>query len=247
MSINRLARTTSLVKVVKDSAGKIIVCAFYRNVDGSFKLQAYSHDGTVMGKNGVKAIIKSDVSPYDNWVWGEVSGSVEKYFKKFEGYPLPNSLVAEVLDKEPSKILLSEDGFHYKRKIVDNIDATEKVIYRFKDRETADRVLALSAYEMARREFNATSILSGASSLNESFIGKKLSFKGACAFVNQLSDMYDEEGLRQLPPQLSAVLDQSIDILEDNIGYAKWVQMTLNDAKYLRQHISTIELVANRL
>lgn len=245
--ISRLSRTTSLAKVVKDSNDQVISCAFYRNIDGSFKLQAYGHDGSPEGKAGVKAIIKSDVAPYTNWVWGEVSGSVEKYFKKFEGYPLPNSLVADVLDKDSSKIELSEDGFHYKRKIANNDDATEKVIYGFKDKETADKVLALSAYEMARREFNEKSILNGISSLNESFIGKKLSFKGACSFVNQLSDMYDEEGIRQLPPQLSAVLDQSIEVLEDNINYAKWVQTTLDDAKYLRSHISSIELIANRL
>ena len=59
--------------------------------------------------------------------------------------------------------------------------------------------------------------------------------------------MYDEEGIRQLPPQLSAVLDQSIEVLEDNINYAKWVQTTLDDAKYLRSHILSIELIANRL
>lgn len=242
----RLCRTTSLVKTVKNASGGIISCSFYRNIDGSFKLQAYGHDGSAEGKAGVKAIIKSDVAPYENWVWGEVSGNVEKYFKKFEGYPLPNSLVAEVLDKDSDRIELSEDGFHYKRKIAGNDDATEKVIYGFKDREVANRVMAMSAYEMARREFNEKSIL-GETPLNESFIGKDLSFKGACSFVNQLSDMYDEEGIRQLPPQLSAVLDQSIGVLKDNIGYAKWVQTTLADAEYLRQHISSVELIPNRL
>lgn len=180
-------------------------------------------------------------------MWGEVSGNVEKYFKRFEGYPLPNELVAEVLNKDQSKIELSNDGFHYKRKIANRDDSTEKVIYGFKDKATADKVLALSAYEMARHEFNEQSILNNISSINESFIGKDLSFEGACSFVNQLSDMYDEEGIRQLPPTLSAVLDQSIEILKSNVNRAKWVKMTLSDAEYLRQNISTIELFVNRL
>ena len=213
--ISRLSRTTSLAKVVKNANGQVISCAFYRNIDGSFKLQAYGYDGSPGGKAGVKAIIKSDIAPYINWVWGEVSGSVEKYFKKFEGYPLPNSLVVEVLKKNPDDIELSKDGFHYKRKIGKNCEATEKVVYGFPSQDVADLAMASANYEIECHKLNMQLI-------NEDEYNKReLSFDGACSFVDQLLDLYDDEGWRQLTPGLSVLLDQSIEVIKKNAEQEK--------------------------
>ena len=239
--IERLVRTTSLVKIVKDTNGKLVACAYYRNMHNSFKLQAYGNDGTQYGKAAVKAIIKSDVAPYTNWVWGEVSRSVEKYFKKFEGYPLPNSLVAEVLKKNSNDIEMSKDGFHYKRKIGKNSEATEKVVYGFPSQDVADRAMASANYEIERHKLNMQLI-------NEDEPSKReLSFDGACSFVDQLSDLYDDEGWRQLTPGLSAMLDQSIEVIKKNAEQEKWIQMTLDNALYLREHMDEISFVKNTL
>ena len=239
--IERLIRTTSLVKVVKDINGKVVACAYYRNMHNSFKLQAYGNDGTQYGKDGVKAIIKSDVSPYTNWIWGEVSGAIEHYFKKFEGYPLPNSFVAEVLKKNPDDIELSRDGFHYKRKIGKSNEAIEKIVYGFPNQDIADRALASANYEIERHKLNMQLI-------NEDEYGKKdLSFDGACSFVDQLSDLYDDEGWRQLTPGLSVLLDKSIEVIKKNNSHENWVQMTLDNALYLREHMDEIEFVKNTL
>ena len=235
----RLKRTTSMIKCIYDVNQKMIACSFYRNVDGSFKLQAYGHNGQQNGKDGVKAIIHSDVMQYKDWVWGEVSGGPEKYFKIFQGYPLPNELVSIALSKNDKDIQLSEDGFHYKRVIANNQDVTEKVVFGFKNKELFDEAMENADYEMLRNEFNLKD-------LNESenpFVIK--SFKAACSFINQLSDMYDEKNLCQLPPGLSSMLDQSIIILKDNLNTASWVNKTLEDAEYLRDNISTITCVSN--
>lgn len=212
---------------------------FYRN---NFKLQAYGNDGTQFGKDGVKAIIKSDVAPYTNWVWGEVSDSIEHYFKKFEGYPLPNSFVAEVLKKSPDDIELSKDGFHYKRKIGKNNEATEKIVYGFPSQDVADRAMASANYEIERHKLNMQLI-------NEDETGKRgdLSFDGACSFVDQLSDLYDDEEWRQLTPGLSALLDQSIEVIKKNNKQENWIRMTLDNALYLREHMDEIKFVKNTL
>lgn len=241
-NLNRLKRTTSLVKVVRNQRKEIASCAFYRNVDGSFKIQAYGNDGSTFGKDGVKAIIKSDTSPYDSWIWGEVSESVEKYFKKFEGYPLPNEFVADVLEKNPEEIQPSSDGFHYKRKIGTNDDPTEKVIFGFKDQHFAELVMKNADYEMERHKFNMKLVESDGIS---PFDKKDISFEGACSFVNQLSDLYDEENWRQLTPGLSSLLSTSIHILENNLDRAKWVKVTLDDARYLKDHMSEITFIKN--
>ena len=237
--LDRLSRTTSLVKVVKDNNNNVISCAFYRNIHNSFKLQAYGHNGTSLGKDGVKAIIKSDVAPYTNWIWGEVSGNVEKYFKTFEGYPLPNEFVAIVLKKNPEEIELSMDGFHYKRKIGSNNDTIEKVVYGFPNQDIANKAMASADYEIKRHKLNMQAINEDAS--------QQLSFDGACSFIDQLSDLYDEENWRQLTPGLSAMLDASIDVIENANNREKWVQMTLNNAKYLREHMPKITFIKNDL
>ena len=232
-NVSKVSRSTSLVKIVKDENGDIISCAFYRNVNGSFKIQAYGHNGTQFGKDGVKAIIKTDVAPYSNWIWREVSGAIEHYFKKFEGYPLPNDFAVDVLEKNPDEIELLDDGFHYRRKIGGNDDSTEKVIYGFPNEEIAKKAMSIANYEAERQVFNMNLV-------NESNENGKLSFEGACSFVNQLSDIYDEHGWRQLTPGLSSLLDQSIEVLKQNLDRAKWVKMTLDDAEYLKEHMPVI-------
>ena len=239
--IERLVRITSLVKVVRDADGKLAACAYYRNMHNSFKLQAYGNDGTQHGKDCVKAIIKSDVAPYTNWIWGEVSGTIEHYFKKFEGYPLPNEFVAEVLKKNPNDIELSKDGFHYKRIIGKNVEATEKVVYGFPSQDIADRAMSNANYEIERQKLNMQLINEDTSSK------KELSFDGACSFVDQLSDLYDDEGWRQLTPGLSAMLDQSIEVITKNARTENWIQMTLDNALYLRDHMAEITFVKNTL
>ena len=244
----RLIRTTPFVKIVKNEDGSLASCALYRNVDGSFKIQAYANDSTQLGKDGVKAIILSDVAPYDNWVWGEVSGSVEKYFKKFNGYPLPNELVVDVLNKSPDKIKLMNDGFHYYRIIGDNDDESVKIIFGFPNEETAEKAFALADYEAKRKSFNMNTINDSSNDVNENESNDgPTTFKGACSFVNQLSDLYDEEGWRQLTPGLSSMLNTSIEILKNNIDKAEWVKMTLDDAMYLREHMPGITLIKNTL
>ena len=239
--IECLVRTTSLAKIAKDTNGKLAVCAYYRNMHNSFKLQAYGNDGTQYGKDCVRAIIKSDVAPYTNWIWSEVSGAIEHYFKKVDGYPLPNSLVAEVLKKNPDDIELSKDGFHYKRKIGKNNEATEKVVYGFPSQDVADRAMASANYEIERHKLNMQLI-------NEDEDGKKeLSFDGACSFVDQLSDLYDDKGWRQLTPWLSALLDHSIEVIKKNTKQENWIQMTLDNALYLREHMDEILFVKNTL
>lgn len=239
-TVNKLSRSTSLMKIVRNGNSEISSCAFYRNVNGSFKIQAYGNDGTKFGKDGVKAIIATDVAPYTNWIWGEVSGPIEHYFKKFEGYPLPNDFVVEVLGKNPDDIELSDDGFHYRRKIGDNDDPTEKVIYGFPNEDVARKAMSIADYEAKRSTLNMNLV-------NESNEDGQLSFDGACSYVNQLSDLYDERGWRQLTPGLSSLLDQSIEVLKQNVDKAKWVKMTLSDAEYLKDHMPKITFFKDKI
>ena len=62
-----------------------------------------------------------------------------------------------------------------------------------------------------------------------------------------MSDLYDDEGWRQLTPGLSALLDQSIEVIKKNATQENWIQMTLDNALYLREHMDEISFVKNTL
>lgn len=68
-----------------------------------------------------------------------------------------------------------------------------------------------------------------------------LTFEGACSYVTQLSDLYGECKWDQITSRLSKLLDQSIEVIRNNVGRAKWVQMTLDEAMWLREHMPEIK------
>lgn len=230
----KLTKNTSLIQVVKSKKGQIISAALCRMIEGSHKIQAICSDGSPEGKEGVKEIIKKNIVFYKNWVWGEVSETIEHYYKKYNGYPIPNCFAAELLEKAPEKIQLDQDGFHYYRSIGKS-EPLRKVIYGFRNQEYLNKVLKIIDYQEMRKKFN----------LSESVLESKEypeDLKYSSSFVNQLSDLFDEEEITELTPTLSAVLDSSINTLKRYIGKFDWVEKTYEFAKFLRKDIPEMKM-----
>lgn len=238
LELRRLSKTTPLLKIVRDNNGNLMACVIYRAVEGSFKATGAGQNKTDEGKKALQEIIKSDIEPYTNWCWCEVSGAMEHYFKKYNGYPLPNTYAAMVLKKPTEKIELDDDGFHYKRVIgsLDNDEPERKVIYGFKNRELAEEVMSKADYEVKRAFFNNES-------LHENNENEPEDFHYAVSFVDQLSDLYDEEGFRSLTPGLSSELDSAIDILTKYKNYEDWVHHTLDNALNLKELMPQIQII----
>lgn len=108
-------------KLVKKD-GKIIAAALYKGSGDSRKAIAKGSDGSLDGKLAVKKIYTDDVRM--ERAWGEFSGSAEKLMLKAGGQMVPNKYVEKLIGKKVSS--LSDDGFHYTRKIGD--EEHEKVI-----------------------------------------------------------------------------------------------------------------------
>ena len=140
--------------------------------------------------------------------------------------------------------MLFMDEFHYKRKIGQNTDPDEKVVFGFKNKKIFDKVMQYADYELLRKEFNLNLL---GENENANFDFKIKTFNGACSFVNQLSDLYDEKNFRQLTPGLASLLEQSIEILRININFQPWVSRTLENAEYLRDNTDRIILMPNKL
>lgn len=228
-----LIRTTSRLKIV-ETENEVIACALYRGVLNSHKLSAICCDQTNDGKIALQDILKTDIQDKASWIWMEVSGPIEHYVKKYNGYPLPNYLVSKQLRKKDIDITdLSTDGFHYKRIIGNSGAPVEKVIFGFRNQEIANEVLADKDYEFKRKMFNLSE-----DDNSEIFVRN---IDDATCFIDNLNDFYDENGWNELTANLAVNLDRSIEILQSNLSKEQYIPRYINIGKYLKERMPVIE------
>lgn len=229
----RLQKTTSMIQAVKNDLDKLIAGALCRRFDGTHKVSAFFSDKSEEGKEAVHQIIKKNIQEYSSLVWCEVSGAIEHLYKKYNGYPIPNAFVATILNKPETEIKLSDDGFHYSRIIGESKKEIEKVIFGFPSKEYMDKFIHDQKYLEERKMFNLSKKV-----LESRNTSDDLAY--ASSFVEQLSDLTDEKRIIEMSPQLSAVLDESIEVLKKHIGEYDWVQDDYDTATYLREEIPVI-------
>jgi len=90
-------------------------------------------------------------------------------------------------------------------------------------------------YEIRRNYFNNDLLKESGDELKD--------FHYAVSFVDQLSDLYDEEGLRDLTPGLAKDLDLAIKTLEKYKHHKDWVQYTLDNALNLKELMPEIKII----
>lgn len=182
-------------KIARDSNGTIIACAAYRTSLGGNKMTSIgAKPGSQPGKEALKELIRSDIEPYDNWYWAEVSGPIEHYFKKLNGNPIPNAFAAIFLHKKPASLKLDEDGVHYTREIGNDRVPYSKMIFGFKSKDLADEVMkSVENYEDFRIEVNK---------LEETLFGKSSrdvsQLRRACMTINAIESLRDEWQVNEL-------------------------------------------------
>ena len=117
-----------------DQNNKILACATYRRIEDSRKMVAIGYEQSDDGKVALQMIIQDNIKNFDLHYWAEVSGAIEHYFKKHNGYPMPNILANDILNIDPSRIKLSNrDKVHYSREIGSDGEMFEKMIFGAKN------------------------------------------------------------------------------------------------------------------
>lgn len=102
-----LIQKVAFAKMVRKD-NKIVAVSLYKDAHGKKRI-ASGTDGTSIGKLALRQILREDVK-FDR-SWGEVSGAMEHIMKKEGAVPYPNTLAAELLQREI--VSLNPDGFHY--------------------------------------------------------------------------------------------------------------------------------------
>lgn len=224
-----LLKTTSLMKLVIID-GKLVACATYREL-GGFKLNGIGCDQTDVGKYWFKEIIKDDITNFKGWFWAEVSDAVEHFFKKYNGYPIPNIYASELLGKD---VEMLDDGAHYIRKI--GVDGTsyKKVIYGFRDKEFYDKVM--------KEIKNYANFMDRINHLGESFVRYPQEVNNAIYIIENIYNLHYEDGFNELLPEWHELLIQSIDVLKNSTIQDGTIQQYIETSQHLLQEMPVLEL-----
>lgn len=220
-------RKVKYAKVVYNDS-EIVACAIYRNMEGSYKMVAIGCNQEEIGKQGVQAIIKDDIEKFNYNFWAEVSGAIEHYFKKYNGYPMPNILAPDILNISSELIRLStKDVVHYERKISD--EWFEKMIFGAKSKEVYEAAIAaVEDYSTFMKEVN--NITEGID------VTSKYSTTQAMYIIENIYRAHEEDNFNELIPSWYNALMESLDVLmsaepnrtiEDYIEYCHYLLETM--------------------
>lgn len=197
-------RKVKYAKVVYNNSD-IVACAIYRNMEGSYKMVAIGCNQEEIGKQGIQAIIKDDIEKFDFHFWAEVSGAIEHYFRKYNGYPMPNILASAILNISSESIRLStKDMVHYERQISN--EWFEKMIFGAKSKEVYEAAIAaVEDYSTFMKEVN--NITEGAKTAG------KYSIKQAMYIIENIYRAHEEDNFNELIPSWHAALVESLKVL----------------------------------
>ena len=220
---NDFLKKRHIVEVITNNS-VLMACSTYRRVEGSLKMVAIGCDQTENGKLALQQIIQNNIQQSELHYWAEVSGAIEHYFKKHNGYPMPNILASEILKIDASKIILSQtDKVHYQRPIGENGEQFTKMIFGAKSDEILQKAIAeVENYGKFMEEVN---------SLQEN--ASRYNIKQAIYIIENIYRAHEEDGFNELIPSWERGLKESLRTLKmvenpdetilDYIGYAMYL------------------------
>lgn len=241
-SKNEMAQTISLLTicVIKH---RIVACAIYRDDLGGQKLNGC---GTLNGSNEQKKLlrnlIRDDIDNLQKYHWVEVSYPLEKWFKEFNGNPIPSTMVAKLLHK--SKIHELEDGVHYQREIGVNHEIVTKAIYGFKDENTYNKVMnnlekyaGFTNYKSFKNHINSLPRIVEEIDYKDNNTDETIAL--AMEIVIQIGNLW-EDGYRELSPNMMRYLKNAVDILKQYEEKNQQINGLIRTGTYYLQNMEVI-------
>lgn len=228
-SKEKLLSSIDLMKIVFSSSNAILACMTYKYFAGGNKIFLGAAIKTDEGRNAIQEIVKSDIEPYDNWFWGEVSGPIEHYFKKHNGRPIPKELVHLFVGtkRNISPSTDPNDLVHYTRKNGNLENPVEKAMYGFKDEAMANAVMeSIDNYEEFRLSANAMPDKLDESSLDV--------VENALDIIIEITEFHEELFFNELLPHWNIQLNAAVEYLMAHVD-------DIEDPRKLRQVKSAIK------
>lgn len=188
---------------------------------------------TPNGKLALQQIVQNTIRNAHLLYWAEVSGAIEYYFKKHNGYAMPNDLAAEILQVDESQIQLSTtDKVHYDRPIGPRGEIYTKMIFGIKN---------ISIYYKALKEVgNYSKFLEDTNKINESI--KQYTPKQAIYIIENIYRAHEEDGFNELVPSWYEALTSSLETLRNIENKTQTIVDYIGYGEYLLEDMQLLEL-----
>lgn len=170
-------------------------------------------------EDGNDSLTKVPLREGATYFYCEVSGVLEKHFKRHKCNPIPNKFIPSILH-DPD-VVLSPDGLHYERLITDEGESAEKCMFVFTDEQTINDITCSFLDQIGFRKIVNSEIKTG-SKLHD----YPQNILWALQIISFISEWYEEGNLNELLEDMSVELKKAISILIDyankdsNINYA---------------------------
>ena len=191
------------------------------------------------GKLALQQIIQHTISELELHYWSEVSGAIEHYFKKHNGFPMPNTMAGKILQIPEKDITISnKDMVHYDRPIGKDREVFTKMIFGIKSDEIFQQAMnEVENYYDFMKEVN--------NMINESK-EFKYSIKQSIYIIENLYRLHEEDKVNELTPKWADALKESMKTLRKSTknqtisDYIEYGEYLLSDMQILE--LNTINI-----
>ena len=224
---NDFKKKKHLLMVVRDFNNKnLLACAVFRRIENSLKMTAIGCNQEDDGKLALQQIIQHTISELELHYWTEVSGVIEYYFKKHNGFPMPNAIASKILQVSDGSIIPSKkDNIHYDRFFGQDRDRFTKMIYGIKSEEIFQEAMSeFEDYYDFMKEVNKM--------VNESE-ETKYSVKQAIYIIENLYIMHEDNALNELIPKWHDALRDSVEVLNSTKEKTQTISDYIEYGNYL--------------
>lgn len=224
------------IMVVRDfNSNDLLACATFCRIEGSLKMTAIGCNQEDDGKLALQQIIQHTISELELHYWTEVSGAIEHYFKKYNGYPMQNTMASKILQVPDDQITLSKkDLVHYDRPIGPDKEIFTKMIFGIKSEEIFQEAMsAVENYYDFMKEVNKM--------VNESKQAK-YSVKQAIYIIENLYRMHEEDRINELTPKWYDALEDSMKTLKSVKERTQTIADYIEYGEYLLSDMQVLKL-----
>ena len=228
-----------ILVVIDFNSATLLACATFRRIENSLKMTAIGCSQDDKGKLALQQIIQHTISELELHYWSEVSGAIEHYFKKHNGFPMPNTMTGKILQIPEKDITISnKDMVHYDRPIGKDREVFTKMIFGIKSDEIFQQAMnEVENYYDFMKEVN--------NMINESK-EFKYSIKQSIYIIENLYRLHEEDKVNELTPKWADALKESMKTLRKSTknqtisDYIEYGEYLLSDMQILE--LNTINI-----
>ena len=228
-----------ILVVIDFNSATLLACATFRRIENSLKMTAIGCSQDDKGKLALQQIIQHTISELELHYWSEVSGAIEHYFKKHNGFPMPNTMAGKILQIPEKDITISnKDMVHYDRPIGKDREVFTKMIFGIKSNEIFQQAMnEVENYYDFMKEVN--------NMINESK-EFKYSIKQSIYIIENLYRLHEENKVNELTPKWADALKESMKTLRKSTknqtisDYIEYGEYLLSDMQILE--LNTINI-----